>query len=470
MARIIERMAKNGARSWLVKWRIGGGRGGKEDFETCYERQIAEDFATLVELSGENRPHGYPKGCHGIEDPHFDGTLDADMPTFEQYARHDYATRLGAAPTQRFVYLTEAERHVFPFFGRLPLDRVTRRVLREWAEWMLAKPSARNEHQPTPPMSDEQAARRWARTNDIAVKKTGRVPPGVLRQWRDAGSPRPAPPAPGTLSPATAAKVYRGAIKPVFKAAMQQGENGEPPFLSSSPCDGFRLPTGPVTARAILYGPEVGTYLQAVHDIDPDTALFIVTEMATGLRWGEIAGLHVSGLDPVGCVIHVTQTYAYLLDETTGRRRWQLRLYPKGKKQRDVPICRELATLLTRHATGKNPGQPLFQGHTGGYIDYANQRNNVLQPALERAHQRGLAKHITPHALRHTMITMLRDGGVAPGVMQLIAGHESYQTTAGYSDQHTPAQRTLILKSVHPVIKAAGFLFSNPEHDREAPP
>ncbi|MFF5209096.1 tyrosine-type recombinase/integrase [Streptosporangium sp. NPDC000396] len=467
MARIIERTAKNGAKSWLVKWRIGGGRGGKEDFETCYERQVAEDFATLVELSGENRPHGYPKGCHDIEDPHFDGTLDADMPTFEHYARHNYATRLGAAPTQRLVYLTEAERHVFPCFGHLPLDRVTRRVLREWVEWMLTKPSARNEHQPSPPLSDEQAARRWAQTNDIAVKRTGRVPPDVLRQWRDAGSPRPARSSPKPLSPASVGRVYRGTIKPVFRAAMQQGEDGEPPLLTSSPCDGFRLPPGPVTARAILYGPEVNIYLQAVHDIDPDTALFIVTEMATGLRWGEIAGLHVSSLDPAGCLIHVTQTYAYLLNETTGRRQWQLRPYPKGKKQRDVPICHELAALLARHAKGKSPGQPLFQGPGGRHIDYANQRNNVLQPALELAHQRGLAKHITPHALRHTMITMLRDGGVAPGVMQLIAGHESYQTTARYSSQHTPAQRTLILNAVHPIIKAAGLLFNNPEPRHE---
>ncbi|MFI7134718.1 hypothetical protein ACIBQ1_54275 [Nonomuraea sp. NPDC050153] len=105
----------------------------------------------------------------------------------------------------------------------------------------------------------------------------------MLRLWRDAGSPRPLPPDSGTLSPATAAKVYRGAIKPIFKTAMQ------------------------------------------------------------------------------------------------------LRPYPKGKRQRAVPICRELATLLARHATGKNPGRPLFQGRAGGYIDYANQRNNVLQPALEHA-------------------------------------------------------------------------------------
>ncbi|MFI9848042.1 hypothetical protein ACIHFD_64290 [Nonomuraea sp. NPDC051941] len=69
----------------------------------------------------------------------------------------------------------------------------------------------------------------------------------------------------------------------------------------------------------------------------------------------------------------------------------------------------------------------------GGYIDYANQRNRILQPALVLAQERGLAKHITPHALRHTMITMLRDGGVAPGVMQ----------------------RALILNAVQPVVTAA---------------
>ncbi|MEV4116883.1 hypothetical protein [Nonomuraea sp. NPDC049695] len=109
---------------------------------------------------------------------------------------------------------------------------------------------------------------------------------------------------PGDDLPGHCRKGLSGRHQAVFKAAMQQGKDGEPPLLTSSPCDGFRLLPGPVTARTILYGPEVSIYLHAVHDIDPDTALFIVTEMATGLRWGEIAGLHVSGLDPVACVIH----------------------------------------------------------------------------------------------------------------------------------------------------------------------
>jgi integrase len=267
----------------------------------------------------------------------------------------------------------------------------------------------------------------------------------------------------GRCRPPTVAKVYRGAIKPVFQAALHQGEDGEPPLLISSPCTGFSLPTVPVSSRAVLYGPEVALYLKAVHDIDPDTALFIITEMATGLRWGETAGLHVTHLDPAGRQLHIVQTYAYLLDETTGRRRWQIKPYPKGKKQRIVPISPTLAALLTRHAEGSHADQPLFQSRTGSYIDYNNQRNRTLQPALTLARERGLAKHITPHALRHTMITMLRDGGVAPGIMQLIAGHASYATTATYSNHHTPAQRSRILNAVQPVITAASLLFDIPK-------
>lgn len=463
MARIVERTAKNGAKSWLVKWRIGGGSDGKEDFETCYTKEIAQAFAALVGRNGENRPDGYPKGCHGLEQT----VIDAEMPTFEQYARTNYAIRTAASPTQRYDYLVEAERHVFPFFGHILLNEVTRRVLREWAEWMLTKPSARNEHQPGKPLSPEQAARRWALTNGIPVKKTGRVSPEVLRLWQTAGSPSPQGRAAGTLSPGTVAKIYRGSIKPVFRAAMQEGEDGEPPLLFSTPCDGFHLPAAPVTSPAVLFGSEVEIYLRAVYDTDPATALFIMTQMATGLRWGELAGLHVSGFDPAGGIIHVVQAWALLLNEKTGRKEWQLKPYPKNKKRRQVPISAQLATMLIRHAQGKRPDEPLFQGMTGGYIDYGNQRNVILQPALALARQRGLSKHITPQVLRHTMITMLRDGGVAPGVMQLVAGHQSYQTTARYAASQTPAQRRLILDSVQPVVEAAETVFEiPPDSDR----
>ncbi|WP_449061383.1 hypothetical protein [Planomonospora algeriensis] len=74
---------------------------------------------------------------------------------------------------------------------------------------------------------------------------------------------------------------------------------------------------------------------------------------ATGLRWGELAGLHTSGLDAAGCVIRVVQTYARLLNEDTGRWEWRIKPYPKGKKRRDVPISEELAGLLSGQAQGR---------------------------------------------------------------------------------------------------------------------
>jgi integrase len=144
---------------------------------------------------------------------------------------------------------------------------------------------------------------------------------------------------------------------------MQEGENGEPRLLFSTPYDGFHLPAAPVTSPAVLFGSEVEIYLRAVYDTDPATAMFIVTEMATGLRWGELAGLHVSGLDPAGELIHVVQAYALLLNQKTGRKEWQLKPYPK--KQRQIPISTQLAALLVQHARGKRPDEPLFQGAAG---------------------------------------------------------------------------------------------------------
>lgn len=173
----------------------------------------------------------------------------------------------------------------------------------------------------------------------------------------------------------------------------------------------------------------------------------------------------MSGLDPARGIIHVVQTYALLLNEKTSRKEWRLKPYPKSKKRRQVPISKQLVALLIQHAQGKGPDEPLFQGVVGCYIDYGSQRNTILQPALALARQRGLAKHITPQVLRHTMITMLRDGGVAPGVMQLVVGHESYQTTAGYAGSQTPAQRRLILDSVQPVIDTAETMFDIPPDD-----
>ncbi|MFI6731430.1 hypothetical protein ACIBI9_00750 [Nonomuraea sp. NPDC050451] len=205
-----------------------------------------------------------------------------------------------------------------------------------------------------------------------------------------------------------------GSDQTVFQAALHQGEDGEPPLLTSSPCTGFRLPTTPVTSRAVLY-------LTAVHDIDPDTALFIITEMATGLRWGEIAGLHVTHLDPAGRQIHIVQTYAYLLDENTGRRRWRLKPHPKGKKQRVVPISPDLTALIIRHAEGSHADQPLFQSRTGSSSTTTTSAT-ASSNRPSRSPTNVAWPNTSPHTLfADTMITMLRDGGVAPGVMQLIA-------------------------------------------------
>ncbi|MFB4267893.1 tyrosine-type recombinase/integrase [Nonomuraea sp. GTA35] len=121
--------------------------------------------------------------------------------------------------------------------------------------------------------------------------------------------------------------------------------------------------------------------------------------------------------------------------------------YLPGAQREATPTSHSSRAVPAATSTTKQPAQPHPPTST--------------HPGRER----GLAKHITPHALRHTVITMLRDGGVAPGIMQLVAGHASYQTTATYSKHHTPAQRTLILNAVRPIITAATLLFDIPSRD-----
>ena len=71
MATIEKRISRNGkTTTWRVKWRTGGRRTGAWDGETCDDVKTARVFKALVEVIGEERSAGFPRGCRGrkIED------------------------------------------------------------------------------------------------------------------------------------------------------------------------------------------------------------------------------------------------------------------------------------------------------------------------------------------------------------------------------------------------------------------
>ena len=128
----------------------------------------------------------------------------------------------------------------------------------------------------------------------------------------------------------------------------------------------------------------------ALHAADTqDAALFTVAGF-TGLRLGELRALQWGDLDFINRLVHVRRSY------THGR----YKPYPKGRRQRSVPMIDQIIPPLDRlsqreHFTG--PDDLIFTNTTGGVIEGSAARRR-LWAALSRA---GL-KRIRVHDLRHS--------------------------------------------------------------------
>lgn len=152
----------------------------------------------------------------------------------------------------------------------------------------------------------------------------------------------------------------------------------------------------------------------------------------TGLRWGELAGLHRSRVDLRRSVVRVHETY----DESAG----EMRPYPKGKRIREVPLKAELRDWIgdlswsrtdcgVEHPQGRCPGALLVTTEEGTPLRNSNWSYRVWTPAVEHS---GIG-HVRIHDLRHTYASWLLQAGVPLAEVGRLLGHVSTQTTARYA-------------------------------------
>lgn len=153
---------------------------------------------------------------------------------------------------------------------------------------------------------------------------------------------------------------------------------------------------------------------------------------SSGLRVSELVALDCRGID------HSQGT---------------VRVRGKGDKERVVPVGipaldavqrwesdgrpvlagRARATARTRGTAGA--GQALFLGVRGGRLG-----DRAVRTLIDRSASRaGIAKHITPHTLRHSAATHLVEGGADLRSVQDFLGHSSLATTQIYT--HVSADR-----------------------------
>lgn len=139
---------------------------------------------------------------------------------------------------------------------------------------------------------------------------------------------------------------------------------------------------------------------------------------ATGLRAGELFGLHVEDLDFKRGIIHVRRSV------------WRgQEVSPKTQRgYRDVWIDTATAKVLQNHLGGRTSGR-VFQTRCGTPLS----DHDVLRDALYPICDNLKIKRGGMHAFRHGRISHLQQNGAPPDFTRRQVGHSSLRTTSGYT-------------------------------------
>ena len=101
----------------------------------------------------------------------------------------------------------------------------------------------------------------------------------------------------------------------------------------------------------------------------------------------------------------------------------------KGKKDRNTLLSAVLLTLLRQYYKQYKPSYWLFEGQDGGkYSSTSIQR--IFQKAVKDS---GCDAWATPHTLRHSFATHLKQAGTNLRYIQSALGHKSPKTTEIYT-------------------------------------
>lgn len=229
----------------------------------------------------------------------------------------------------------------------------------------------------------------------------------------------------GGLSARSVVK-YHVMLHSIFKRAVRDR------VIAFNPCSDTELPKVVAHNTRILTPEEFQSLLVHV----PDRFLpLILTEIETGLRWGELIALRPRHVDFLRRTITVEETIVEVSRKVspTGER-FVVKPYPKDNEPRVVGVRAPLVEVLSRQMDrlGLTRDDLLFPSSevTGGNPLSRNTfRTRYWLPALKAA---GLGFHVRMHDLRHAHASWLLAGGADLKTVMERLGHSQIQTTQKY--------------------------------------
>lgn len=152
-------------------------------------------------------------------------------------------------------------------------------------------------------------------------------------------------------------------------------------------------------------------------------------QFATGMRFGEIAGLHVEDLDFEQSVIRIRRS-TYRLQEVT----------PKSQAgHRQIDVDPDTMTVLREYLGDRQSGR-VFQTRNGTPLVVNNVNRHVLKPLCKKL---GIPIGTT-HAFRHGRISVLQQNNVPGDLIKKWVGHTSLKTTSKYTHFPTAYRRKVV--------------------------
>lgn len=231
------------------------------------------------------------------------------------------------------------------------------------------------------------------------------------------------------LSAGSIEKVVR-----LFSASMTAAVLSDRVPVTANPCSGVKLPRVAPGHERFLTRDQVD---RIAYFLNEPYRTAVLLAAWTGLRWGELAGLHWQRVDLDGRLIDVVETWDREAD--------RVKTYPKGHYRRAVPIGDQLLPVLTaarEHAPqARDCGLPHARGG-------AKCRSGLVVPSTRGLPLNGqnfgrrqfadactLAEvgDVRLHDLRHTFASWLVQNDVPLDEVQRILGHASIITTQRYA-------------------------------------
>jgi integrase len=156
---------------------------------------------------------------------------------------------------------------------------------------------------------------------------------------------------------------------------------------------------------------------QIINSVTGQWRALFATMAGTGLRCGEVFGLHVEDLDLSSCRIFVRRS-VWRGQEVTVKTK---------SGNRTVDIEPALAEILREHLSGRTTGR-VFQTRNGTPFSKDNVRRKLVSVLNKLGLKRGGL-----HAFRHGRVSVLQENGVPGDLVKEWIGHSSLRTTSRYT-------------------------------------